>query len=343
MASAPSLPKSYTVYRFDEAGGPLVKAQASWKDPKPGEVVLKVLACGMCGSDDVVHSGVLQQGFPRVPGHEIVGDIVAVPPGESSWKVGQRVGAPWNGGHCHECTACRSGLYVGCEKSMGFTTGGYNDGGYAEYCTVGIDGICSVPKDMDPAEAAPMMCAGVTTFKSIVYLNITPGSLVAVQGFGGLGHLAVQYARALGHRVAVISSSAAKKDIALKLGAHIYLDSSQVNVIDELKKLGGANLIITTGQSNQKAYDLMPGLAYEGKLLTLGLSADTVTFLPMFMSQMRWSVHGFLCGTAQDCEDTIKFSQLHGVRCIVERFPFSKTQEAFDRHTSARFRAVVVM
>ncbi|KAJ3549162.1 hypothetical protein NM688_g5212 [Phlebia brevispora] len=359
MSTARVLPKSYTAYHFEEANSPLVKVELPWKEPQENEVVVEVLASGVCGSDHCVRAGLIGNSWPRVPGHEIVGDIVSKHPSVTNFKIGQRVGVPWNSRYCYKCRFCRSGVFEGCVERSAYTIGGARDGGYAQYVVVPADGLCSVPEVLDPAEVAPMMCAGVTVYsthsvngwviaadesspESLLYLNIPPGAVVAIQGVGGLGHLAIQFCRAMGYKTVAVSSSGAKRDIALQLGAHVYIDESKVDAVQELRRLGGADVIMSTVPCGQVTMKLLAGLAYEGKLVVLGLSEETAVFAPRALPPNRWSIHGFLCGTAKDCEDTIEFAMLHDIRCIVEKFPLDQAWEAFQHLEHARFRAVIV-
>jgi len=337
--SSTAHPKTYKAYAFTEKGGQLQEVQVDWKDPKPGEIVLKVLACGVCASDELVKWQGVPTGLPRVPGHEIVGDVVAIGPGETLWKVGERVGAGWHGSHCGICDSCRVGDFICCGKDE--INGVLKDGGYAEYVTLSSGACAKVPEDMDPAEAAPLLCAGITTFNSLRNMSCKPPDYVAVQGIGGLGHLAIQFARAMGYRVIALSSSASKEQLALKLGAHIYLDGSKVNQAEELQKLGGAKLIICTAPNSTVIQSLLPGLSVGGELLLLAI-CDEITISPAPMVSKRLSIRGWPSGSAKDDEDCIAFAQAHGVKCMVERFPLAKVQEAYDHRGSAKFRAVVV-
>ncbi|EMD42277.1 hypothetical protein CERSUDRAFT_110805 [Gelatoporia subvermispora B] len=332
-------PKSYKAFAFTEVGGPLKEVQVEWKDPQPGEIVVKVLACGVCASDEAVKYQVIPTGLPRIPGHEIVGNVVAVGPGETVWKVGERVGGGWHGGHCSACERCRAGDYICCEKED--INGVLRDGGYAEYATLRSEAVAKVPEDLDPAEAAPLLCAGITTFNSLRNMTARPPDYVAVQGIGGLGHLAIQFARAMGFRVIALSSSDAKKELAHSLGAHIYLDGSKVDQAAELQKLGGARVIMCTAPNPKVIQSLVPALAVNGELLLLAL-CDEITVAPAPMITKRLSIRGWPSGTARDSEDTVKFVQAHGIKCMVQKFPLEKAQEAYEHRGSAKFRAVIV-
>ncbi|THG94805.1 hypothetical protein EW026_g6733 [Hermanssonia centrifuga] len=335
-----SHPQTYVVYRFEEKDGDLKRAEVAWQDPKAGEVIVKVLACGVCGTDDHVRAGMFPTPFPRVPGHEIVGDIVAVPEGETVYKVGDRVGSGWHGGQCGRCDNCGAGDFIVCEKQD--INGVFRDGGYAEYTALRVEALTRVPTDMDPAEVAPLFCAGVTTFNAIRNMKIRAGEIAAVQGIGGLGHLAIQYCRAMGFRTVALSSGASKEELARKLGAHDYIDGSKVDAAKALQDMGGAKVIVATAPSSGSIQKLLPGLGLEGQLLILGISDDVTTINFTSLIAKRQSIIGWPAGTAKDADDTIKFSRLQNVNCMVERFPLDKAQEAYDHKTSAKFRAVIV-
>ncbi|OCH95688.1 GroES-like protein [Obba rivulosa] len=332
-------PNTYKAYAFTEKGGQLQEVQVEWKDPQPGEIIVKVLACGVCAGDEIVKGQEMPTGLPRVPGHEIVGNVVAVAPGELVWKAGQRVGAGWHGGHCGVCNQCRSGDFICCEKED--INGIFRDGGYAEYVTLRSEVCARIPEDIDPAEAAPLLCAGVTTFNSLRNMTAQPPDYVAVQGIGGLGHLAIQFARAMGFRVVALSSSSAKESLSLKLGAHLYLDGSKVDQAGELQKLGGARVIMCTAPNAKVIQSLVPALAVNGELLLLAV-CDEIAINPVPLVNKRLSIRGWPAGSAKDDEECIIFAQAHGIKCMVERFPLEKAQEAYEHRGSAKFRAVIV-
>ncbi|THG94804.1 hypothetical protein EW026_g6732 [Hermanssonia centrifuga] len=334
-----SHPNSYIAYRFEELGGQLKRAEIAWKDPEEGQIVAKVLACGVCASDEVVKYQGIPTGFPRIPGHEIVGEIVAVGPKEEIYKVGQRVGSGWHGGHCHKCSHCSSGDFIMCDKED--INGVFRDGGYAEYVTLRSEAITLVPEDMDPAEVAPLLCAGITTFNSLRNMDVRPPDVVAVQGIGGLGHLALQFSRAMGYRTVALSSSDAKRDLALKLGAQEYIDGSKVDQAKALQDLGGAKVIICTAPSPKVIQALLPALAVGGQLLILAISHESSEINLSSLINRRTSIRGWPSGTAVDSGETITFSKIHGVKCLVEKFPLDKAQEAYDHRAKARFRAVI--
>lgn len=289
-----------------------------------------------------MQSGEFGNSFPIVPGHETIGKIAAVPDGEKRWKVNDSVGAPWHGGHDGVCKQCSRGQFQMCKN--GAVNGVTRDGGYAEYVLLRTEAVVKIPEDVDPVEYAPILCAGVTVFNSIRKQNIPAGDIVAVQGLGGLGHLAVQYANKMGYRVVALSSSDKKRDFAMKLGAHEYIDSSKDDPAQKLQELGGAALIVCTAPSAKIIGPLTGGLEPGGKLLVLSpCGAIEVNSGHLIMKAV--SVCGFPSGHALDSEEAIAFTQLHGIRCMVEKFPLKDVQKAFDHMVSGkvRFRSVLVM
>ncbi|KAI0916126.1 hypothetical protein AcW1_010018 [Taiwanofungus camphoratus] len=333
-------PKSYKAYAFTEKGGQLKLITLDWKDPLPGEIVVRVLACGVCASDEIVKYQLMPNiKFPIVPGHEIVGDVVAVSPTEKLWQVGQRVGAGWHGGHCHSCERCRAGDYMTCENED--VNGVARHGGYAEYVTLRSESVANIPPDMDPAQVAPLLCAGVTMFNSLRHMSAKPPAYVAIQGIGGLGHLGIQFAKAMGFRTIALSSGSAKKELAGQLGAQAYIDGSKVDQARALQELGGASVIMCTAPNPGIIQALIPGLAVDGELLILALTDNATIPLGALVAK-RLSVRGWPSGVASDSEDTVLFAKAHGVKVMVEQFPLDKANEAFDHRSSARFRAVIV-
>ncbi|KAI0749400.1 GroES-like protein [Daedaleopsis nitida] len=334
-------PDSYTAYAFTEHGGKLQKMTMLWKEPQQNEVVVKVLACGVCGSDEQVPNGItLPMKYPRVPGHEIIGDVVAVSPTEKLWKLGQRVGGGWHGGHCHACARCRIGDYITCQHAD--VNGIFRDGGYAEYATLRSEAVVSVPAELDPAQAAPLLCAGITCFNALRHMNVMPPDYVAIQGVGGLGHLGLQFARAMGYRVVALSSGPSKESLSHELGAHIYIDGSKSDQAAVLQTLGGAKVILCTAPNADVIQKLLPGLSIDGTLCLLALETTPISVSPMDMLFGRLSIRAWACGDAKDSEDCLAFALAHSIKCMVETFPLEKAQEAYDRRSSARFRVVIV-
>ncbi|KAL8645221.1 MAG: hypothetical protein Q9226_007396 [Calogaya cf. arnoldii] len=326
---SPSLPKTYKAAIFKKANDKLTIEDVELKQPEQGQVLIKVLATGVCHSDKLVH--------PIVPGHEMIGTVVATAEGEKKWKVGDRVGGPWHGGH--------DGIVLRPMKSFlmcenGTVNGVFRDGGYAEYCILRSEATVSVPSDVDPAAFCPLLCAGVTVFNSMRQQKIPSGETVAVQGLGGLGHLAVQYAAKMGYRVVALSSSGAKEQFAKDLGASHYIDGSKEDQAEALQKLGGASLIVSTAPSSETIGQLVGGLGLLGKLLILAPCGDvTINTIPMLMKGL--SVTSWPSGHAMDSEEAISFARLHNVNCMIEKFPLEKANEAYEHMLSgkARFRA----
>ncbi|KAI0326639.1 GroES-like protein [Cubamyces sp. BRFM 1775] len=339
---APSLPHpdSYIAYAFTEVGGKLTKMVMPWKDPEDNEIVVKVLACGVCGSDATVREGAFGVVYPRVPGHEIIGDVVAISPAEKVWKLDQRVGGGWHGGHCLTCARCRVGDFFQCLNED--INGVRRDGGYAEYVTLRSEAVAAIPDGMEPTEAAPLLCAGITTFHSLRNMDVTPPDYVAVQGIGGLGHLALQIANAMGYRVVALSSSSSKEALARELGAHEYIDGSKKDQAAVLQALGGAKVIMCTAPNADAIQNLIPGLAIGGTMLLVALESNPITFSPIPVIASRLSIRGWPSGVATDSEDCLAFAKAHGIKCMVQLFPLDKAQEAYDHRSSARFRAVIV-
>ncbi|KAH9840285.1 chaperonin 10-like protein [Rhodofomes roseus] len=334
-------PATYKAYAFLEKGGNLQRILFNWQDPDPGEIVVKVIACGVCAGDENAKYSVLPGiTYPIVPGHEIVGDVVAIPDTEKRWKLGQRVGAGWHGGHCQHCERCSVADFMTCEN--GLIHGATRHGGYAEYVTLRTEAVAAIPDGMDPAEAAPLMCAGVTTFHSLRNMSCKPPQLVAVQGIGGLGHLALQFSRKMGYRTVALSSSASKAELSKELGAELYLDGSKVDQGSELQKLGGAALIMCTAPSGEVMTGLMEGLAVNGEVLILAAVPGDTKLPLLAIMHKRASIRGWPAGNPADCEDCCKFALANGVRVMVNKFSLDEAQNAFDHLSSARFRAVIM-
>jgi len=312
-------------------------------EPGAGQVRVRVEACGICHSDDFVKQG-LWPGltFPRVPGHEIAGVIDAVGEGVTTWKPGQRVGIGWHGGNCFKCDPCRRGDFVTCVnlKIPGFT----HDGGYAEYVVNPAEGLARMPDDLKPADAAPLMCAGITTYNALRHSGAMGGDLVAVHGIGGLGHLGIQFARQLGFHTVAIGRGQDKEDLARQLGAHRYIDSDTADAAKELERMGSARVVLATAPSSKAMSDLVPGLGVGGVLLIVGAAAEPLTVAPVQLLQSRRSIQGWPSGSSRDSEDTLAFSVQSGVRPMIETFPLAKVAEAYDRMFTGkvRFRAVLI-
>ena len=325
-------------------GAPLQLVEREIPTPGRNAVRMKVQACGVCHSDSIVFSGGLPGlEYPRVMGHEVTGVIDALGPGVTRWKVGQRVGVGWNGGYDGTCDHCRRGDFFACAASP--TTGVTVDGGYAEYMIAAESGLASVPDGLAPTEAAPLMCAGITTYNALRDAGLRGGDLVAILGLGGLGHLGVQFSSKMGFRTVAIARGSDKAALARELGAAVYIDSTAVDPAKELAKIGGARAILATVTNSKVMSAIIPGLSVNGTLLVLGVSADPIEALPVPLLLGRLAIRGWYCGTSIDSEDTLAFSVASGVRSMNEVFPLERAQEAFDRMMSgaARFRVVLQM
>ncbi len=330
--------------QVSQAGGNFELVERPIPQPGRGQVRIKVEACGICHSDAQVKEG-LWPGiqYPRVPGHEIAGRIDAVGPDVTNWKPGQRVGVGWHGGHCFQCEPCRRGDFILCQ--FGKITGISFDGGYAEYMVAPAEAVAAIPDDLPSAEAAPLLCAGITVYNSLRNAGARAGDLVAVQGIGGLGHLGIQYARQMGFRTVAIGRGKDKESLVRKLGAHEYVDTSAGAPAESLQKLGGARVILATAPDSKSISAVVDGLAANGKLVIVGASPEPLTITPLQLIGARRSIQGWPSGTAKDSEDTMQFSALTGVRPMIERYPLEKAAEAYDQMISgrARFRVVLTM
>jgi len=312
------------------------------RDPGPGEIRVKVEACGVCHSDALTKGGAYPGlTLPRVPGHEIAGRVDAVGARVTAWKAGDRVGVGWHGGHCFQCNACRKGMFINCEKAQ--VTGISFDGGYAEYAVVPYEAAARIPADLDALQAAPLLCAGVTTYNSLRHSGARPGDTVAVQGIGGLGHLALQYAARMGFRTVALSHGAEKEALARELGAHEYVDTEKVDPAEGLQKLGGADLVLATAPHSGAIASTLNGLKARGKLLIVAASFEPLQISALALLTGK-TIAGWPSGSAIDSEETMTFSALTGVRPRIETFPLEKAEEAFAKVMSnrVRFRAVLV-
>jgi D-arabinose 1-dehydrogenase-like Zn-dependent alcohol dehydrogenase len=326
------------------AKGPFELVERDIPEPAAGQVRIKVEACGVCHSDSMTKDGLFPNiEYPRVPGHEVIGIVDAVGAGVAGWKEGERGGVGWHGGHCGYCHTCRRGDAFACETET-LVTGISHDGGYAEYMVAPAESVARVPAGLTPAEIAPLMCAGVTTFNALRNSGAGPGDVVAVVGIGGLGHLGVQYARKLGFKTVAIDRHHDKASLAEQLGAHHYIDSTATDPAAELQKLGGAKAILATVTSGEAMAAVQDGLGPNGTLMVIGavpsLSADT-----LFLLAGRRSIKGWYAGVASDSEDTLLFSQFNGVAAMNEFYPLSRAAEAYDWMMSGgvRFRVVLTM
>jgi D-arabinose 1-dehydrogenase-like Zn-dependent alcohol dehydrogenase len=324
--------------------GKLEVVEREMIEPAFGQVRIRVEACGVCHTDALtVEGGFPGLTYPRVPGHELIGKIEAVGSGVQGWKEGQRVGVGFMAGHCGYCEGCRRGDFVNCRNQP--ISGVHSDGGYAEMMIAQASGLAAIPDDLLPAEAAPLLCAGLTTFNGLRNSKARPGDLVAVQGVGGLGHLGIQFARRMGFQVAAIARGPEKDSLAKKLGAHHYIDSNAQDPAAALLALGGARIILATAANNKSMSSLLGGLAPRGQLIVAGAGGDgaiEVDPVPLLFG-MR-SIAGTMTGSSIDAEDTLSFSSLQGIRPIIETVPLANAAEGYGRmmRNEARFRIVLV-
>nr|WP_294543898.1 alcohol dehydrogenase [uncultured Rhodopila sp.] len=324
------------------ANGPFELVERAIPDPPARHVRIKVQACGVCHSDSFTKLGAFPGiRFPRVPGHEVVGVIDAIGPDVPDWQPGQRAGVGWHGGHCGHCTSCRRGDFITCVN--GQIPGITYDGGYADYMIAPFEALAAVPDELTPAEAAPLLCAGITTFNALRHSGLRAGDLVAILGIGGLGHLGVQFAAKMGCRTVAIARGADKEPLARQLGARVYLDSNTADVAGELTKLGGARVILATVTSPKAMSAAIGGLGVDGRLVVVGASMEPIEVPPLALIPQRRSVQGWPSGTSIDSEDTMGFSALTGIRPMIETMPLEHAPEAYERMMSgaARFRMVL--
>lgn len=322
--------------------GSLEVVERDRPDPERRHVRIKVQACGICHSDVFTVAGLFPGiQYPRVPGHEVVGVIDAVGADVPDWKEGMRVGVGWHGGHCGHCEPCRRGDFILCVR--GQVPGIAYDGGYAEYMIAPFEALAAIPEDLKAEEAAPLLCAGITTFNALRHSGARAGDTVAVLGVGGLGHLGVQFAARMGFKTVAIARGENKGPLAKKLGAHLYIDSTAQDAAAELTKLGGAKVILATVTDAKTMSSVIPGLGTNGKLVVVGASGDPIEVSPMLLIGARRSIAGWPSGTARDSEDTLRFSVLSNVRPMIETFPLAKAAEGYEHMMSgkARFRVVL--
>jgi len=314
------------------------------QEPAAGQVRIRVEACGICHSDSATVEGLLPGlAFPRVPGHEVVGKIDAMGPGVSGWRIGQRVGVGFLGGHCGQCQSCRRGDFVNCTSQP--VTGAHFDGGYAEVMTAFQSGLVAIPDGLSSVDAAPLLCAGLTTFNALRRSSAKPGDLVAILGIGGLGHLGVQFAAHMGFTVVAVARGAEKQDLARKLGAQHYVDSSAGDPAAALKALGGAKVILATASDSKSMSGIMGGLAARGRMVVLGVGSEPIQVSPLQLLFSSVGVEGALTGSPIDNEDTLGFSLMQGIKPMIETVPLEKAEEGYRKMMSnkARFRMVLTV
>jgi len=328
--------------QVEKPGAPLEVVTREVPEPKPGEVRVRVEACGVCHSDSITVDGLFPfVRYPRVPGHEVVGRIDAVGEGVQQWTAGQRAGVGWYGGHCRRCEPCRRGDFVACQNPS--IPGITYDGGYADYIVVPFEALVALPDSLNSVDAAPLLCAGITTFNALRNSGAKPPATVAVLGLGGLGHLAVQFAAKLGFNTVAIARGADKEQFARDLGARHYIDSTSTDVSAALQKLGGARVILATVTDADAMSAAVGGLGYAGEFVILGVPAKPIQSSAVAMIMQRQSIHGWPSGTSIDSEDTLKFSEITGVLPMIEKYPLDRAAEAYARMMSgkARFRVVL--
>jgi D-arabinose 1-dehydrogenase-like Zn-dependent alcohol dehydrogenase len=328
--------------QVSEAGGPFELVERDVPQPGRDEALVRVHACGICHSDSFAKEGGYPGvSFPLVPGHEIAGAIEALGEGVQGWEVGQRVGVGWFGGNCGYCESCRRGDLIGCEKME--IPGITSDGGYADYVVVDAKALALMPEDLADVDAAPLMCAGITTYNALRHSGAHGGDLVAILGLGGLGHLGVQFAAKLGFRTVAIARGAEKAELARKLGAERYIDSTAEDPAEELTKLGGAKVILSTITNSEAIAATFGGLGQRGELVIVGASMEPLGIPPAALIGGNKSIVGHASGSSRDSEDTLSFSVLAGVKPMIETLPLEQASEAYEKMMSgdARFRMVL--
>jgi D-arabinose 1-dehydrogenase-like Zn-dependent alcohol dehydrogenase len=328
--------------QIKEAGGEFHIVDIEKPKPKANEVLIKVEACGICHSDAFVKDGTFPGlEYPRVPGHEVIGTVEAVGDHVNIWKNNQRVGVGWHGGHCFECEQCRRGDFIACQNAK--VSGISYDGGYAEYMCAPQEALVAVPDELSSEEAAPLLCAGITVYNALRNSRIRAGDLVAIQGIGGLGHLAVQYANKMGMRTVALSTSDDKKELAEQLGAHHFINAKSENAAEKLQELGGARLILGTAPSGKAMTSVIGGLGVDGELLMVGATPEAVEVNPMEMLMGRKSVKGWPSGIPTDSEDTLNFSVLSNTKPMIEEYKLEDVKQAYNRmiNNESKFRVVL--
>jgi len=344
MASTRTAIAPMKAAQIAKAGGDFELVEREIPNPSPGQVRIQVQACGICHSDVLTKEGTwpgIQ--YPRVPGHEVAGIIDEVGAGVSAWKKGQRVGVGWHGGQDGTCQACRRGDFRNCRNVK--VPGISYDGGYQQYMVAPIEALVAMPDTLGAVEAAPLLCAGITTYNALRHSGAMPGDLVAVVGIGGLGHLGIQFASKFGYRTAAIGRGPGNAELAKKLGANVYIDSKAANAAEALQKLGGAQAIVNTAPSSKSMSELIDGLAPNGKLMVIGVAPEAIEVTPAQLIFGSRSIQGWAAGTPADSEDTLRFAEMSGVRPMIETYPLEKAAEGYARMMSgnAQFRVVLTM
>jgi D-arabinose 1-dehydrogenase-like Zn-dependent alcohol dehydrogenase len=332
------------VAQISKPGGDFEIVERDIPEPEAGQVRIKVQACGVCHSDTLTKDGAWPGiEYPRIPGHEVVGRIDEVGAGVAAWTKGQRVGVGWHGGHDGTCNACRRGDFGNCQNLK--IAGISYDGGYQQYMLAPVEALVAIPENLNDVEAAPLLCAGITTFNALRHSGASPGDLVAVQGIGGLGHLGIQFANKFGYRVAAIGRGGENAALAKKLGATVYIDSRATNAAEALQEMGGAQVILATAPNAKAMSELIDGLGPHGKLMVIGAAFDPIEVTPIQLINGSRAIQGWASGTPTDSEDTLRFAELTGVRPMIETYPLEKAAAAYARMLSgdAQFRVVLTM
>jgi len=337
------MPKMKAVH-VPRAGADLQLVEREIPEAGPGQVRIRVHACGVCHSDVVTKEGLFPGiSYPRVPGHEVAGTIDQLGSRVNSWSKGDRVGVGWHGGQDGTCLACRRGDFVNCAN--GLVCGLSYDGGYQEFMIAPVEALARMPESLDAAEAAPLMCAGITTFNALRHSGAFPGDLVAVQGVGGLGHLGIQFAKKFGYRVAAVGRGPENAAIAERLGADVYIDSAATDAAAALQKLGGARVVLATAPSGKAMSSLLGGLGANGAFVVVGASADPIEVSPTLLILGKRTIKGWSAGTPTDSEDTLRFAEAAGIRPMIEKYPLERAAEGYARMMSgdAHYRVVLTM
>jgi len=329
--------------QIPNAGGDFEIVEREIPRPGAGQVLIKVQACGICHSDVLTKEGWPGIVYPRVPGHEVAGVIHELGERVTAWKKGQRVGVGWHGGQDGTCLSCRRGDFRNCRNLL--IPGISYDGGYQEYMVAPVEALAAIPDSLSDVEAAPLLCAGITTFNALRHSRALPGDLVAVQGVGGLGHLGIQFANKFGYRVAAIGRGPENAALATKLGASVYIDSKAADAAKELQKMGGAQVILATAPNSKAMSELIDGLGPNGTLMVVGATTDAIEVTPVQLIFGSKRIQGWAAGTPTDSEDTLRFAELSGVRPMIETLPLEKAAEGYARMMSgkAQFRVVLTM
>ena len=336
------MPETMRAVVVSEAGGDFEVVERDVPEPAPDEVRIAVDACGICHSDAFVKEGGYPGlNYPRIPGHEVAGHVDAVGADVDTWSEGEYVGAGWHGGHCFSCEPCRRGKFLQCEN--GDITGLTFDGGYAEYTTVPAEAIAAVPEELQAADAAPLLCAGVTTYNALRNADLQPGDLVAVQGVGGLGHLGIQYAHAAGYETVALSRSPDKETLATELGADHFVNTAETDPAARLQELGGADAILATAPASDAISDVVEGLGLDGTVIIVGVPGEDVPVNAQHLIGTAGSVKGWGSGHSRDSQDTLEFSALRDITPEIETYSLAEVDTAYERmiENEARFRAVL--